>query len=59
MLDTKRMLQDGFKKVLVPVMIYKDRNGKEHLQIVDTLEHALEYKSSSDEVKLITMFVKE
>ena len=59
MLDTKKMLQDGFKKILVPVLVYKDRNEKEHIQIVDTLEHAIEYKSSSDEVKLITMFVKE
>ena len=59
MLDTKKMLQEGFKKILVPVLVYKDRNGKEHIQIVDTLEHAIEYKSSSDEVRLTTMFIKE
>ena len=59
MLDTKQMLKDGFQKVQVAVIIDKDINGKEHLLIVDTLEHAKEYKSSGDYVKLATMFVKK
>ena len=58
MLDTKQMIQDGFKKVQVAVVVNRDRNGKEHLTIVDTLNHAKMYKSSGDEVKLATMFIK-
>ena len=59
MLNTKKMLQDGFYKITVAVIVDRDRNGKEHLTIVDTLEHAKEYKCSGDQVKLATMFVKE
>lgn len=59
MLDTKKMLQEGFKKVTVAVITTKDINGKEHITIVDTLEHAKEYKASSDVVKLATMFIKD
>lgn len=56
-MDTKRMLKDGFKKVQVPLLISKDRNGKEHFILVDTVEHAKEYKYSED-MRLVTMFVK-
>ena len=58
MLNTKQMIQDGFKKVQVAVLVNRDRNGKEHLMIVDSLEHAKMYKSSGDEIKLATMFIK-
>jgi archaellum biogenesis ATPase FlaH len=58
MLDTKQMIQDGFKKVQVAVLVNRDRNGKEHLIIVDSLEHAKMYKSSGDEVRLTTMLIK-
>lgn len=59
MLDTKQMLKDGFRKVQVAVLVERDRNGKEHLVIVDTLEHAKEYKCGGDYVKLATMYVKD
>lgn len=58
MLNTKQMLKDGFRKVQVAVMTHYDRNGKGHLVIVDTLEHAKEYKSNGDDVKLATMYLK-
>ena len=58
MLDTKQMLKDGFHKVQVAVIVDRDRNGKEHIVLVDTLEHAKEYKCSGDYVKLATMYVK-
>lgn len=59
MLDTKQMLKDGFRKVQVAIIVQKDHNGKEHLLVVDTLDHAKEYKCGGDFVKLATMFVKD
>lgn len=59
MLDTKKMLQDGFKKKTVFIIPNKDVNGKQHLQIVDTLEHAKAYKCIDDTVQQVTMFYKE
>lgn len=56
-MDTKKMLQDGFEKTQVAILIGKDRNGKEHMVVIDTLEHAKEYKNSED-LRLATMFVK-
>ena len=59
MLDTKQMLKDGFRKIQVAVIVDRDRNGKEHIVLVDTLEHAKEYKCSGDYVELATMYVKD
>ena len=56
-MDAKKMLQDGFEKVQVAVLIGKDRNGKEHIIVVDTPEHAKEYKQS-ESMRLATMYVK-
>lgn len=47
-MDTKKMLQDGFVKKTVAVLIEKDRNGKEHIVVVDTPEHAKFYKTGGD-----------
>jgi hypothetical protein len=52
------MLQDGFVKKTVAVLIEKDRNGKEHIVVVDTPEHAKFYKNGG-EMRLATMYVKE
>lgn len=57
-MDTKQMLKDGFEKVQVAILIQRDRNGKEHLVVVDTPEHANEYKGS-ETMRLATMFVKK
>ena len=56
-MDTKQMLKDGFVKTQVAILIRKDRNGKEHMVIVDTPEHAKEYKQCED-MRIATMFVK-
>lgn len=56
-MDAKKMLQDGFVKTQVAILIYKDHNGKKHLIVVDTPEHAKEYKTS-EEMRLATMYVK-
>lgn len=56
-MDTKQLLKDGFEKVQVAILIQKDRNGKEHLVVVDTPEHAKEYKGS-ETMRLATMYVK-
>ena len=56
-MDVKKMLQDGFEKTQVAILISKDRNGKEHMIVVDTPEHAKEYKGSED-MRLATMYVK-
>jgi hypothetical protein len=52
------MLQDGFVKKTVAVLISKDINGKEHITVVDTPEHAKEYKTS-ESMRLATMYIKE
>ena len=57
-MDTKQMLKDGFEKVQVAILIQRDRNDKEHLVVVDTPEHAKEYKGS-ETMRLATMFVKK
>lgn len=57
-MDAKQMLKDGFVKKQVAILIEKDRNGKEHFIIVDTPEHAKEYKTS-ETMRLATMYCKE
>ena len=57
-MDTKQMLKDGFVKKQVAILIERDRNGKEHYVVVDTPEHAKEYKTS-EAMRLATMLVKE
>jgi hypothetical protein len=58
-MDTKQMLKDGFIKKQVALLIYKDSyNGKEHIVVVDTPEHAKEYKTY-ETMRLATMYIKE
>jgi hypothetical protein len=57
-MDTKQMLKDGFVKKQVAILISKDRNGKEHFVVIDTPEHAKEYKTWED-MRLATMYIKE
>lgn len=57
-MDTKQMLKDGFVKKTVAILIDKDRNGKEHIVVVDTPEHAKEYKTW-ETMRLATMYIKE
>lgn len=56
-MDTKKILQDGFEKTQVAILIRKDRNGKEHVVVIDTPEHAKEYKDC-EVMRLATMFSK-
>lgn len=58
MLDTKKMLQDGFSKCQIALVITKDRNGKEHIVAVDTVENAKNY-SGSETIRLCTYYSKE
>jgi hypothetical protein len=58
-MDTKQMLKDGFIKKQVALLIYKDSyNGKEHIVVVDTPEHAKEYKTY-ETMRLATIYIKE
>ena len=58
-MDTKQMLKDGFVKKQVALLIYRNSyNGKEHIVVVDTPEHAKEYKTS-ESMRLATMYYKE
>ena len=58
-MDTKQMLKDGFVKKQVALLIYKDTySGKGHIVVVDTPEHAKEYKTS-ETMRLATMYIKE
>ena len=57
-MDSKQMLKDGFVKKQVVILVQRDRNGKEHLVIIDTPEHAKMYKSGED-MRLATMYIKE
>ena len=57
-MDVKQMLKDGFAKKQVAILIERDRNGKEHYVVVDTPEHAKEYKTG-ELMRLATMYIKE
>lgn len=57
-MDIKEMLKAGFIKKQVAVLIDKDINGKEHIVVIDTPEHAKVYKGSAT-MRLATMYVKE
>ena len=57
-MDTKQMLKDGFVKKQVAILIERDRNGKEHFVVIDTPEHAKEYKTC-EAMRLATMYCKE
>ena len=58
-MDVKQMLKDGFVKKQVVILIDKDTySGKEHFVVVDTLEHAKEYKTN-ETIRLATMYCKE
>lgn len=58
-MDVKQMLKDGFVKKQVVILIDKDTySGKEHFVVVDTLEHAKEYKTN-ETIRLATMYIKE
>ena len=53
------MLKDGFVKKQVVLLIDKDSySGKEHIVVVDNMEHAKQYKTN-ETIKLATMYVKE
>lgn len=56
-MDVKQMLKDGFTKTQVAILTNKDRNGKEHVIVVDTPEHAKEYKQF-ESMRVATMYVK-
>lgn len=58
-MDAKQMLKDGFVKKTVAILIHKDSySGKEHIIVVDTPEHAKEYKTN-EVMRQATMWVKE
>ena len=57
-MDTKQMLKDGFVKKQVAILVERDRNGKEHFVVIDTPEHAKEYKTG-EAMRLATMYIKE
>lgn len=58
-MDAKRMLKDGFVKKQVVILIDKDSySGKEHIIVIDNMEHAKEYKTN-ETIRLATMYVKE
>lgn len=57
-MDVKQMLKDGFVKKQVAILIERDRNGKEHYVVIDTPEHAKEYKTG-ELMRLATMYIKE
>ena len=58
MLDTKKMLQDGFTKSQIALVITKDRNGKEHIIAVDTVENVKKY-GGSETIRLCTYYSQE
>lgn len=58
MITEQKMLKDGFVKKQVAILVRRDRNGKEHLLVIDTPDHAKMYKSGED-MRLATMYIKE
>jgi hypothetical protein len=58
-MNVKQMLKDGFVKKQVVLLIDKDSySGKEHIVVIDNMEHAKEYKTN-ETIKLATMYVTE
>jgi hypothetical protein len=58
-MDVKQMLKDGFVKKQVVLLIDKDSySGKEHIVVIDNMEHAKEYKTNEN-IRLATMYIKE
>ena len=57
-MDKKQMLQDGYQKKQLYLIMSKDINGKEHFIVMEDLNEDKKYKSSSDQVQPISMFVK-
>lgn len=57
-MDIKQMLKDGYSKKQLYLVISKDINGKTHFTILDNLEIAKKYKSSSEQVQPVTMLTK-
>lgn len=58
MLDTKKMLQDGFTKLQIALVVTRDRNGKEHIVAVDTVDNAKKY-GGSETIRLCTYYSQE
>ena len=57
-MNIKQMLKDGYSKKQLYLIISKDINGKTHFTILDNLEIAKKYKSSSEQVQPVTMLTK-
>ena len=57
-MDIKQMLKDGYSKKQLYLVISKDLNGKTHFTVLDNLEIAKKYKSSSEQVQPVTMLTK-
>ena len=57
-MDKKQMLQDGYKKEIVYIVVSKDINGKEHFIVVDNLDTVKKYKNSSEKVCPVSLFYK-
>ena len=57
-MNKKQMLQDGYQKKQLYLIMSKDINGKEHFIVMEDLNEVKKYKSSSDQVQPISMFVK-
>ena len=58
-MDKKQILKDGLNKIQKFLVISKDMNGKEHYCVFDNLKLAKKYKSCSDRVQPITMYVED
>lgn len=58
MLDTKKLLKDGFTKSQIALVVTRDSNGNEHFIAVDTVEHAKEY-GGSETIRLCTYYSQE
>ena len=57
-MDKKQMLQNGYQKKQLYLIISKDINGKEHFIVMEDLNEVKKYKSSSDQVQHVSMFIK-
>lgn len=57
-MDKKAMLQAGFKKATVALVIRTNSyNGKKEYVVVDSIEHAKEFKTS-ESIQQVTFFYK-
>lgn len=57
-MNIKEMLKDGYSKKQLYLIKSNDKNGKTHFVIVEDVNIAKKYKTSSTQIQPVTMLTK-